>query len=380
MIPYFTTGLMHIALTVGQFNQLGGIERITVQLALGYRQLGHEVTVLAVDWDKAYEEQFNFVKVNAPTKPAWRGSLAFPLAMTRAVSQGSYDFIHAQGASSLKFDLNTLHSVHAAWMSILRAETKPWSLKGLSRRFRPTPDWVTIALERLQAKNRDAFFHVYSRSMQQEAIKFSKIPADLVKFVPLGVDLANFQPNDLVRTHEREVWGIDDSDIVLLFVANSFARKGLSTILSAIAELGQRELQLVVVGRDNPQPYLQQIEELGLQPQVHFLGHRDVTPCYQAADVFVLPTTYEPWGLVIGEALACDLPVITSALAGAADLITSGENGILLEDPCSVRELSQALQTVLVPETLRRMAKAARPSVQNASWLEVSRQLLALNN
>ena len=134
----------------------------------------------------------------------------------------------------------------------------------------------------------------------------------------------------------------------------------------------------MIVGRDNPQPYLKPIEELGLQQQVHFFGHRDVTGCYQAADIFVLPTVYEPWGLVIGEALACGLPVITSALAGAADLITPGENGILLEDPRSVTELTQALQTILVPETRRRMAKAARPSVQNASWLEVSRQLLAL--
>ena len=369
---------MHIAITVGHFNKLGGIERATVQLALGYRQLGHEVTILAVDWDEAYEEQFNFVKVNASSKSSWLRNPALCQEMTRTLSRGSYDFIHAQGISSLKFDLNSLHAVHAAWMSILRAETKPLSPKGLARRFRPTPGWVTIAIERLQAKNSHGFFHACSRIVREEALQFSHIPPDRIKAIPWGVDLANFQPNDSVRTHEREAWGIDDSDIVLLFVANAFARKGLSTILSAIAQFGQRELQLMVVGRDNPQPYLQQIEELGLQQQVHFLGHRDVTPCYQAADVFVLPTTYEPWGLVIGEALACGLPVITSALAGAADLITPGANGILLEDPRSVRELSQALQTILVPETLRRMAKAARPSVQHASWLEVSRQLLAL--
>ena len=155
-------------------------------------------------------------------------------------------------------------------------------------------------------------------------------------------------------------------------------RKGLDILLSAIAQLGQSQLHLMIVGRDNPQPYLPKIEQLGLKQQVHFLGHRDVTSCYQAADVFVLPTTYEPWGLVIGEALACGLPVITSTLAGAADLIKPGENGILLDDPRSVVQLTQALQTVLVPETCRRMAKATRPSVQQASWLEVSRQLLAL--
>ena len=164
----------------------------------------------------------------------------------------------------------------------------------------------------------------------------------------------------------------------MLFIANTFARKGLDILLSAIAKLGQSQLHLMIVGRDNPQPYLSKIEQLGLKQQVHFLGHRDVTSCYQAADVLVLPTTYEPWGLVISEALACGLPVITSALAGAADLITSGKNGILLQNPRSVMELAQALHNVVRRKTLNEMKQEARPSVQNSSWLEVSRQLLAL--
>ena len=370
---------MHIALTVGQFNQLGGIERVTVQLALGYRQLGHEVTILASDWDATYEDQFNFVKVNVPEKPAWRRALALPQEMARVLDRGSYDFIHAQGASSLKFDLNTLHSVHAAWMSILRAEVNPFTLKGLARRLHPS-DWSTIAIERMQAKNRHGFFHACSQVVLKEALHFSHIPPERIKSIPWGVDLATFQPNMRVRAQERKIWGIDDSALVLLFVANAFARKGLDTLLSAIAQLGQSQLHLVVVGRDNPQAYLSQIEQLGLKQQVHFLGHRDVSSCYQAADVFVLPTTYEPWGLVISEALACGLPVITSSLAGAADLITPGKNGILLQDPRSVRELAQALHHVAQPETLNQMKQEARPSVQNSSWLEVSRQLLALNN
>ncbi|MGL5940203.1 MAG: glycosyltransferase family 4 protein [Waterburya sp.] len=370
---------MHIALTVEQFNQLGGIERVTVQLALSYRQLGHEVTVLTSDWDKTYEEQFNFIKVNAPQKPVWRRNLAFPKAITQTLSKGSYDFIHAQGASSLKFDLTTLHSVHAAWMSILRAETKPWSRKGLARRLRPS-DWATIAIERIQAKNRHGFFHACSRIVQEEALHFSRIPPERIKSIPWGVDLETFQPNIKVRAQERQTWGVDESDIVLLFVANAFVRKGLDTILSAIAKLGKQQLHLMIVGRDNPQMYLSKIEQLGLKHQVHFLGYRSVIACYQAADIFVLPTTYEPWGLVISEALACGLPVITSSLAGAADLITPGENGILLNDPRSVQELAKAIDTLLAPERLNQMVKAARPSVQNSSWLEVSRQILALKS
>lgn len=368
---------MHIALTVGSFNQLGGIERVTVQLALGYRALGHQVTVFATDWDAAYEDRFNFEKVNAPAKPAWWRTLVLPEKTARRLTHGSYDFIHGQGTSTLKCDLLTFHTVHAAWLKVSVAEEGAWSARGLAKRVYPFHR-ATIAMEQQQAQTHQGLFHACSRAVREEAIKFYGIQPDRICAIPWGVDLETFQPNATMRVQERAQWGVHDDTPVLLLVANEFHRKGLATLLEAMAQLGQPELQLVVVGRGNPEPYRPLVERLGLKKQVHFLGHRPVAACYQAADLFVMPSTYEGWALVIGEALASGLPVITSCFAGSSDLIVHGQNGLLVQDPRSVSELTQALHTGLVSQTRLAMAAAARPSVLHTSWLQVSQQLLVL--
>jgi UDP-glucose:(heptosyl)LPS alpha-1,3-glucosyltransferase len=366
---------MHIALTTDSFNQLGGIERVTVQLALGYRALGHEVTVFAVDWDSSYEDWFKFEKVNVPARPTWWRKMIVAEETARRLAHGSYDFIHGHGNSTLACDLLTFHTVHAAWLEVSLAEESPWSPRRLAKRIYPFHR-ATIAIERKQARTHRGLFHACSYAVREEAIKFYGIQPDRIRAIPWGVDLETFQPNPAVRAQERTRWGIDDNAPVLLLVANEFHRKGLATLLEAITQLSQPELQLVVVGRGKPEPYYPLIERLGLKKQVHFLGHRPVTPCYQAADLFIMPTTYEGWALVIGEALACGLPVITSRFAGSSDLIVHGHNGLILQNPRNVNELTQALHTALVPEKLQSMAAAARPSVLHTSWLQVSQQLL----
>src|SRR5688500_14113723 len=107
---------MHIALTVGRFDRLGGIERVTVEMALGYRALGHDVTIFATHWDAEFEDRFRFVRVAAPERPAWARTLALPGAVTRALEAERFDFVHGQGTSTWRCDLLTFHSVHAAWL------------------------------------------------------------------------------------------------------------------------------------------------------------------------------------------------------------------------------------------------------------------------
>lgn len=368
---------MHIAVTVGSFNQLGGIERCTVQTALGYQALGHEVTVFATKWDAVYEDRFNFIKVDAPAQPAWLRTLILPKEMSRRLAGNHYDFIHGHGTCTLTCDLLTFHSVHSMWLEISLAQEGAWSLRRLAKSIYPFHR-ATIAIEREQVRTHQGVFHACSLALREEAMKFYDIEPERIQAIPWAVDLEAFQPNPAIRAQWRTRWSINDDTPVLLLVANEFYRKGLATILEAMAQLGQPELQLVVVGRADPKPYLPMVERLGLKKQVRFLGQLQDDPCYQAADLFVMPTICEGWSMVIGEALASGLPVITSRFAGSSDLIVHGQNGLVLQEPRSVSELVQALHTALVPQTLLAMKAAARPSVLHNTWLQVSKQLLAL--
>src|SRR5439155_13157775 len=99
----------------------------------------------------------------------------------------------------------------------------------------------------------------------------------------------------------------------------------------------------------------------GLGNTVHLLGFQpDIRPCFHAADFFVLPTYYDPCSLVVFEALACGLPVITTACNGAGELIAEGREGFVVNAPDARAHLADALDRMAVDEPRRLMSTYAR--------------------
>ena len=167
----------------------------------------------------------------------------------------------------------------------------------------------------------------------------------------------------------RNRLGFNDDDRVIIFVANELDRKGFGPLLEAIGKLDDDRIKLLVVGRVNPAGYQGQIDRL--RPGcVHFVGATsDVAEFYAAADLFALPTIYEAWGLVIVEALACGLRVLTSRLAGASVAVDEGRTGNLLDDPRDPREIAEKLSQLLNTKSLPRAEIA--DSVAAYSWDQI---------
>ena len=125
----------------------------------------------------------------------------------------------------------------------------------------------------------------------------------------------------------------------MLFVGNELERKGWDTLMTAVASLGDPRLRVLAAGRVAPETP---------PPFVRWAGaDQDVEQLHAAADAFVLPSRYEPWGLVIVEALGSGLPVVTTRLAGAAVAVWDGETGRLLDDPDDVAALASAIAWAL---------------------------------
>jgi UDP-glucose:(heptosyl)LPS alpha-1,3-glucosyltransferase len=169
----------------------------------------------------------------------------------------------------------------------------------------------------------------------------------LTTVVPNWFDPDLFNPGRRAgeRDAARHQMGVGDGEIAILFVANELHRKGFGELIAGVAAADDERLTLHVVGRAPPTAYQRRVDELGLSRRVRYHGPtNDTGYWFSGADLLALPTHYEPFGIVIVEALASGVPVITTRLAGAARAVQHGVSGLIQNDPDNVEELTALIQ------------------------------------
>ena len=358
----------------------GGIERYLVGLVHEQSKV-HEITLLAnqVAWrDLPKDRAIKWIKTPCLRRPSFLSSISFCLANVFTGWRNGSDISNAQGASAFFCDVVTAHSVHLAWFIIsirsLVPNSKAWWLKILNPMH-----YFTIAIETIQYRLGGCKLVIaISQTVKNELMHFHKISPDRIQVVYSGVDSSMFHPS-LRKAHfaerqRRFGWGADD--FILIFIGNEFRRKGLSVVLNAMALAKNVRIKLLVVGSADSRPFIQESYRLGLGSQVFFCGRSNEIPMLLAiSDAFVFPTVYEPFGLVITEAMACGLPVVTSRCAGAAELIEDGKEGLLLSDPNDPVVLAKHIAYLLEsPEARQALGMAARLKAEMYSVEECARQ------
>ncbi|NOY64445.1 MAG: glycosyltransferase family 4 protein, partial [Nitrospirae bacterium] len=173
-----------------------------------------------------------------------------------------------------------------------------------------------------------------------------------------GVDLERFSPRNrgLFRKEVRQRYGISDDEVVILFVGSGFERKGLRYLIEAVKETEKR-LTVLVVGKGKPG----RLGSLVRNQNVIFCGpQKEIHRFYAASDIFAFPTIYEPFGNVHLEALASGLPVITTRLSGASEIIENGKQGFVIDLPEDTAGLKEAIETLLDEKLRKEMSINAR--------------------
>jgi UDP-glucose:(heptosyl)LPS alpha-1,3-glucosyltransferase len=145
--------------------------------------------------------------------------------------------------------------------------------------------------------------------------------------------------------------------------------------------LKTKNVKLVVIGISIPsdpiEKYKKQAVDLGVGDRFIFAGKRsDVYKYFAAADIFVLPSVYEPFGLVVLEAMASGLPVVVSKVAGAAELIEDGKDGLLLENPKNPKEIAEKINYLLEENELKRIGRNARKKAEKYPWKKTAEEML----
>jgi D-inositol-3-phosphate glycosyltransferase len=247
----------------------------------------------------------------------------------------------------------------------------------------------------------DALMHDMDRIIaatpldKMQMLELYGVDPERVVVIPLGVDLEMFKP---IPKHEaQEAIGVDlpEEQRLILFVGRLDPIKGLETLLKAICELTEQEpglakdLCLAVIGGDDESDgsdiageleCLDKLkDEVGLTDLVAFLGSRaqDTLPYYySAAEVCVVPSHYESFGLVALEAMACGTPVIASRVGGLQQTVEDGVTGFLV--PAGDEDaLAQKLWLILSDGGLRqRLAANACHKAQQYTWQRVASRIV----
>jgi D-inositol-3-phosphate glycosyltransferase len=219
----------------------------------------------------------------------------------------------------------------------------------------------------------------------QQLVDFYAAPSDRIETVPPGVDHAFFSPGD--RNGARAALGLDDRP-TLLFVGRIQPLKGLTVAVRALALLPDRRSRLLVVGGpsgvdggaewERVRPL---VAELGLRDRVEFMppqAHHRLSTFYRAADVVLVPSRSESFGLVALEAAACGVPVVAAAVGGLRTLVRHDETGFLVDGRDPAAFAARVEELAAHPRRAVAMGDAAAEEARRYAWSTTAGRLRRL--
>ena len=240
---------------------------------------------------------------------------------------------------------------------------------------------LRLAVEERVTASADAIV-VSTAQEKQDLVRLYHTPPHNVWVNPAGVDLELFRPVD--KSHARQALGFGEKKVIL-YVGRLEPLKGVDLLINAVALLEDpSDTNLLIVGgnvgQERELDRLRSLAvQLGIGGSVTFTGavkQTDLPSYYSAADVFVLPSYYESFGLAALEAMACGTPVVVSRVGGLKTFVKAGETGYLIPWHCP-EPFAQRLDVLLANAGLREtMGKAARAKAQEMSWSGVADRML----
>lgn len=220
---------------------------------------------------------------------------------------------------------------------------------------------------------------------------FYDSPKEKIKVIPGGVNIKEFVP--FSKEKAREILNLAKEDFILLFIGRMEWRKGIGTLISAVRFLQNDipNLKALIVGgrifglqknKDDFKEYkrlLKKAEEEGVKEKIQFMGRVDqgrLPLCYSSGDILVIPSYYEPFGLVALEGMASKIPIVASRKGGLRFTVQDGKNGLLFE-PRNAVDLSEKILNIYRSSQLAKslVENAYNDAIKKYSWKTIAQEI-----
>lgn len=363
--------MKRIAVVCPDFYRRGGIERVAIAATNALSKTNQSTCAIGHYFEPSALDK----SVETFTVPRSRlGGTGTVLRFGKQVQQTlvslaesrAVDGVLGFGVVCPNDSVTWVQSVHAKWLETSQNQAFRGTLK---RRLNP---FHIAAIERekhLFQGRRYRKLLALTDDVACDLQRFYRVPESDITVIPNGVCPTEFKPvEDKTKRDLRLEFGLQPDQPTVCFVANESDRKGLPQLFEAVARSQHKNIQLLLAGRlDGVADQL--ARQYGLSDRTRWVGQLEaIAPVFHAADAFVLPTRYEAWGLVIVEALACGIPVVTTRNAGAAQAIAPDVNGLLIEHANDISALTNAIDQILFEfkRSSQKIAESAEPYYWNA--------------
>lgn len=352
-----TADHLTIAFVRRGFSASGGAEAYLKRLARGVVECGHAARLITTaDWPP---NDWPFGKIT-------RLSGASPIAFANDFAQ-----MPARAGADVTMSLERVwqcdayragDGVHRAWLERRAAHGTMFHkiVRSLSSKNR-----AAIRFEESLFGNGGARRVIANSQMvKEEIIRFYGYPSDKISVIYNGVPVAELRDARSGRARARDALGLREDELTVLFVGSGWERKGLRYAIDAV-EKCSGAMRLLVAGRGRERDFGSR--------STQFLGVvADPTPLYAAADIFLLPTIYDPFSNACLEALAAGLPVITTTSNGFCEIIEDGVHGSVIRGPRDQTALCDALR--FWSDTARR-DEAFQRNLERAARFKINRNV-----
>jgi starch synthase len=314
-------------------------------------------------------------------------AMSIDLAMA-AASKGS-DVVHSHTwyanlgghLAKLMWSIPHVATVHSL------EPLRPWKAEQLGGGYA-----LSMYCERTGIEGADAVIAVSSAVRQDILSCYPAVDPNRVRVIHNGIDPEVYKPQPSEETLTR--FGIDKSKPFAFFNGRMTRQKGVSLLLAAALKTDRRH-QLVMVASSPDTPELAaEVNALAERVRVergnliwidHFISLEDLIHLHSSASLFICPSIYEPFGLVILEAMACETGVVASKVGGIPEIIVEGETGYLVDyNPDDTEAFTTRLATRIDevmsdPALAKRMGKAGRRrAVENFGWDKIAGRTVEL--
>ena len=363
---------------------VGGIARHCEGLARALAHMGHEVHVFTLDFPGApgYEEIYGVKVYRTVTELGHPNFLTWALLFNHFLEKRLGDV-----SQQVEFDVVHVHDwlTAPAGISFKYRVKKPMVLTVHSTEIGRaqglhTPDSFAIDGMEWWATYEASKVIVTSGSMEGELCDHFHFPSDKIKIIPNAIDLTKYHAS-IDRKSVRWRYGVSPNEKLVLCVGRLVPQKGVEHLIHAVPTIAWRhpEAKFVIVGEGWLKGHLEYLSRSsGHGWKIRFTGFlpdSEVIALMTSADVLVVPSIYEPFGIVALEGMAAGVPVVASQIGGLAEVVQHDRNGILVYSR-NPESIAWGVDRVLSdPDHSRWLTENAREIIQKAySWEGIAKK------